>query len=196
MILDHIDNLELPDQLVRKHHNDLVQLRVLAEGLHYLNSMVTGIVEGARVAWAKNPNALPRNVAPQALIRCAFDWYAVSACNFIRLVGWLAHEADNTCPEPHEYVKKVIPAVLTYRNKVAAHFAKASPGRDGAATLVASTLPSLSWINGIPTVGAFRVTIRRQGHLTQSEDWQWSLMQTHRELLPRYWPEQAQQKVT
>ena len=45
IILDHIDTLELPEDLVRKHQNDLLQLDIPSGELHYLNSMVTGIVE-------------------------------------------------------------------------------------------------------------------------------------------------------
>ena len=45
IILDHIGTLELLEDLVRKHQNDLLQLDILSVELHYLNSMVTGIVE-------------------------------------------------------------------------------------------------------------------------------------------------------
>ena len=66
-------------------------------------------------------NAPPLKGVPQGLIACSFHWYATSACNLVRLVGWLGQEQNSK--KADAYVGRVIPNVRIWRNKVAAHFA-------------------------------------------------------------------------
>ena len=72
---------------------------------------------------------------PTGLLSCAFQWYAVSACNYAQLVGWLATHNPEAAKD---YMKKVMPRVSQFRNKVAAHFAITDPRRDNEADLAAS----------------------------------------------------------
>jgi len=188
VILDHVDGLELPAEACKKRHNELVQLDILCAGLQHLNEFVAAQAENMRAALARDPRVRPGRVVPEAVVRCAFDWYAVSACNFVHVIGWLLHEADASLPKPGVYVRRIIPNVLTYRNKVAAHFARSHPRNDGEATLSASTMPTLSWRDGIPVVGGWQVTTRSKGKVTQSPNWRWGLLETHTELGKRYWP--------
>jgi len=187
MILDHKEGLKLAYTKAKKHHNELAQLRVLREGLIYLNTLVTGLMEKGDNANASGSPSLPGGVSPEPLIGCAFDWYSLSACNFVGLIGWLAEKRDHKL---REYIHDVLGSVLIYRNKVAAHFAKVDPhGEDTRATVFASTIPSVSRTDRVPCVGAWKVTTGSHGHVTESVDWRWSLPETHIELAKRYWPE-------
>jgi len=80
------------------------------------------------------------------IIECCFHWYAVSGCNFVKLIGWIAFIEGKSLKEPQEYVKTIIPEVLTWRNKVAAHFAQTfikSNKRDNIAERKASVGPQI-----------------------------------------------------
>jgi len=61
------------------------------------------------------------------LLSCAFQWYAISAYNYVRLVGWLAIRNPKLLGE---YINKVIPTITEYRHKIAAHFAITIPKDD------------------------------------------------------------------
>ncbi len=58
---------------------------------------------------------------PQDLVACYFHWYAVTVCNYAKLVGWLANDGDSI--KAREYMERVLPQVYLWRHKVAAHFA-------------------------------------------------------------------------
>lgn len=190
MILDYINNLSLPDD--PRYGNELSVLRHLATGLRFLNAQVASIEkrkkekvgEKVRVFSFGNDPVLPRAI--QDFIVCAFHWYAISACNYAQLVGWLALPSRT---DQKEYVKAVMLPVKTYRDKVAAHFARADPRKeDNAATLDASVLPSVAFDDDAFYVGAWRITKTVAGVPSSSIDFRWSLTKTHVELTKRYWP--------
>jgi len=43
MIIDHVDRIELADEVVQGNKNELNSLLYLAQGLHFLNKQVKGI---------------------------------------------------------------------------------------------------------------------------------------------------------
>lgn len=55
-------------------------------------------------------------------IAMAFQWYSVSVCSFVNLVGRMVDSSTQ-----RDYVERVCGSVLLYRNKVAAHTAFAEP---------------------------------------------------------------------
>jgi len=191
MILDHIDNLCIPDD--ECYGNEVRSLRTLGIGLAFLNAQVASIEQKVRGTIPPYVRVFsygndPRFAQAMPLIECAFHWYAVSGCNYVGLVGWLAKQIDPGRPDPKQYVRDLIPAVVTYRNKVAGHFAKASPGDDNLATLDASVLHSVAFSDDRFYAGVWRLTQTSQGTRSSSPDMRWSLTKTHTELVKRYWP--------
>ncbi len=193
MILDHIENLSLPDG--PKYFNEVRTLKSLAVGLAYLNNQIAAIEQKVRESISKNVRPCscgndprPKWAPPLDLIVCAFHWYAVSACNYVRLVGWLGQQVCSNRPAPIDYTKDVIPVVVTYRNKVAAHPARVFPKDDNAATLDASVLYSVKFSDVAFYAGCWKITKTSKGVSSTSPDICWSLTKTHVELVKRYWP--------
>jgi len=197
MVLDHVDGLELCDEQAKKHGNELYTLRNLAVGLAYLNHQVAkieratvGPIQGKLKLFSTGniPGIAPETLS---LVTCFFHWYAVSACNYVQLVGCLAKQVDSTKPTPTEYAKTVMPAVLMYRNKVAAHLAMVVPRHDNPADLLATLLFPIVLTDEGFHVGGTRVCFGTAEESQQNQhDLMWFLTKTHRELAKRYWPEE------
>jgi hypothetical protein len=128
---------------------------------------------------------------PMRLITCAFHWYAVSACQYVRTVGAIAYRQDNNRPRPDKYVDSVIPEVLAFRNKVAAHFAGLTLNRrDNKAERLASVVPQLGFEDDSFCVGAFTIRTVTDGKVSNSKSIKaWSIRGVHGELQRRYWPD-------
>lgn len=196
MILDHVDMLELPDSMVGRCGNELCTLWNLAVGLDYLyrqvdkveRAMIDQVQGKLKIMTAGNIPGVPNEML--ALVTCAFHWYGVSACNYAWLVGWLARQADTNRRKPQKYAHDVIPAIVTYRHKVAAHLATVAPGDDTPADIAATLLFPVTLTDEGFHVGGVSVTMTKDGHRTRSKhDFQWNLTATHRELRKRYWPQ-------
>ncbi|MCL4529524.1 MAG: hypothetical protein M1282_08930 [Chloroflexi bacterium] len=120
-------------------------------------------------------------------LSCAFQWYAVSIYNYIRLAGWLAtKDTDFT----NEYVNRVIPKITEYRHKVAAHFAITAPRNDNEADLRASIITNIVYAHGFLRAGALsEILIDENGKDVETKNkTSWSLTKTHQILCQRYWP--------
>ena len=130
------------------------------------------------------------NGMPIPLLTCSFHWYAVSACNYARTIGAIAHRQDNAFPKPPHYVAKVIPDVLAFRDKVAAHFAWATGNKkDNDAERLASVLPPLTFNGDALQVGGLCISVRRGMRVSDSKAIKpWSLTKVHENLRERYWP--------
>lgn len=216
MILDHVDGLKLHDKEVERYFNELRSLRYLSTGLNFLNNQIQELEADiiARIPEGQNAfgNAPELEGIPQDIAACAFHWYSVTACNFVKLVGWLSHEGDSD--NARRYLQRVIPKVYVWRNKVGAHFARIDPRKeDSPADLAASVTFPVGFENGALHTSPFRLMIAsgkpkptphgvpewRWRHLAMSGrqitssrgDMKWSLTDTHRQLALRYWPNQA-----
>ncbi len=193
MMLDHIDKLELSGDAADKYGNELRPLSYLSEGLYYLYKQVKGI----EVTVAPKPNPKMRvsifgNEPQKGLVVCAFHWYAVTICNYVRLIGWLTHGEDKH--QATEYVKRVIPAVYLWRNKVAAHFSITDPQKeDTPADLAKSVMSLISFDDDAYFADSLTLSMRRKGTTSTSrQDMRWSLTHTHENLSTRYWPDSGQ----
>ncbi len=192
MILDHLENLVLPDEEADDHFDARMALARLAGGLYWLNQEVSQIEADLRKEGAVDDiiAGLVGGVLdgkPLALWSCAFQWYAVSACNYAQLVGWLATR-DTALAKA--YAKRVIPRLLNYRNKVAAHFAITDPRRDNEADLAASVMTHVVYLHGRLCAAALSTAVRSGGQqVTISRDLSWSLTLAHERIVPRYWPQ-------
>jgi len=131
---------------------------------------------------------------PQGLLTCLFHWYAVTACQYVRTVGAIACKHGLTSDTPHKYVTKVIPEVLAFRNKVAAHFAWTTKHQqDSEAERQVSIMPPLTFENGIFCVGSLTLTVRKSGKVSGSREIKpWSITEVHADLCERYWPVSAE----
>ncbi len=192
--IDLVESLALSTAEVEAHFNELQSLDYLAQGLEALYRQTTRVEEhvlrqlppGRQAFLFCNAPALAG--VPMGLIACAFHWYAVSACNYVRLVGWLANAGDTK--KASAYVKGVLPAVSLWRNKVGAHFARIDPRGDTPADLAASVLFPVGFFDDAFYVGLLRLRVVQGGQATASRgDMGWSLTHTHRDLCRRYWPE-------
>lgn len=193
-ILDNVMKTGIPEAKRSTYGNELVSLSYLAQGLNYLNMQVLRIEEGVlrnidptkrMIIYGNHPTLRP---IPQGLVASAFHWYAVSACNFVRLVGWLIHDED--CREAQQYVKAVMPPVKMWRDKVGAHFARVKPEkRDSLADLTSSVMFPIAFDDTAFWTGSFNRAVRRSGQSSSSRtDMRWSLTDTHRQLSERYGP--------
>ena len=190
MILDFIDKLELPENEVEDHYDARMALARLGEGLFWIHSEVAKIEIGLRKEASKDNIQIAiaggmLEDKPFGLLSCAFQWYAVSACNYAQLVGWLATRETNSAKK---YVKKVMPRLLNYRNKVAAHFAITDPLRDNEADLAASFMTHIIYVRGRLCAAALTPTVKNNDQeITVSRDISWSLSLAHERLVPRFW---------
>jgi hypothetical protein len=199
--LDHIDNITVPGNVFERPSNEFWALLCLRDGLEFLYRQAVrcdqvakaglGLQEGVEFIGIGNVPGLNR--VPKTLLTCAFHWYAVSACNYVKVVGAIAYRQDNRRPLPALYVEQVIPEVLAFRDKVAAHFAWATRNsKDNEAERLASVLPPLSFVGQSFEVGAFTVGLVNQGKASSSQTIaSWSICAIHERLRNRYWPPQS-----
>ncbi len=200
-ILDHIDNITVLGDVFSEPSNEFWALICLRQGLDFLYQQVTKLdkitqsrlnPDGKKkfVSWGNVPGT---EDLPTPLLTCSFHWYAVSACQYVRTVGAIACKQDNTRPLPPKYVEAVIPEVLAFRDKVAAHFAWSSKhSQDNEAERLASIIPPLSFVEDSWHVCVMQVAKSNGGKLSTSESLKpWSIANVHIELAKRYWPAQC-----
>jgi len=214
MILDFIENLEMPDTLKQKFSNEVQSLRHLQKGLQllylhtkdieqkaqkrvntgaWLESLppeVQKSFKGKDVRFSSAGNSPALKGLPQDKVYCFFQWYSVSACDYVWLTGWIMTQVDSNCPKPWDYVNFVIPDVLWFRDKIGAHRAIARKHKkDTEADRAASVIFQLTFDNGRFWAPSWKLTIRRSGKQSTSTTKQpWSLTETHEKLGERYWP--------
>ncbi len=194
VIIDYIENLQLTDDEESKHFNELRSLNYLAQGLWFLRDQVHNIEAQISSRVDKNKrvrifgNAPEMKGIPQDLVACAFHWYAVSACNYVKMVGWLANNGDST--RARGYMEHVLPQIYLWRHKVAAHFAMIDPRKDdNAADLAKSVMFPISFDDAAFYASSLILTQSSGGKSSTSrQDMRWSLSHTHRRLITRYWP--------
>ena len=199
-VIDYIANLRLSDEQEKEHLNELRSLAYLATGLRFLYEQVQRVEVEVIERLPKDKQVLIFGNSPQMrgisqdLVACAFHWYAVTACNYVKVVGWLANNGDSS--EARKYVERVLPQVFRWRHKVAAHFAVIDPRKDdSAADLAMSVMFPVSFDNDAFYTGSFTLTITKGGKQnTSRQDMRWSLTHTHYDLIARYWPENIPKK--
>lgn len=194
MIIDHVDNLELSDEEAEQYYNELNLLRTLAAGLNFLNHQTRTVEDEVRNRL--DPGKYYRGYGnvpwlegiPRELISCAFRWYSVTVCDYVKIVGWLCNKRDTR--KANAYLRKVIPEVHNWRNKVGAHSAFTDPRGDTPADLfIIGTTWNIGFEDDAFAVGTLTASIRLQeGDSTSRQDRQWSLTHTHQQLSSRYWP--------
>ncbi len=201
-VLDHIENISVPGDPFREPANEYWALICLRDGMELLYRQATRCDEA--VKQRVNPSDAAHFVGggnlpdfhqvPQSLLTCAFHWYAISACQYVRTVGAIAHRRDPGRPRPDVYAQSVIPDVIAFRDKVAAHFAwSTQSNRDNDAERLVSILPPLTFVDDSFYVGELKATVRRSGTVSDSGSIRpWSISKIHEQLRRRYWPNDQQ----
>ena len=192
MILDHIDNLTFDPGDQDYLYEAQMTLGRLSRGLFWLNDAVTAAELQSRIA-AQRENVLVGVVEgvlkdlPIEWLSCAFQWYAVSLYNYVRLAGWLATRDKK---KAIDYVHRVIPKVATYRHKIAAHFAITYPKGDNDADLVSSLMTGIVFAHGYLRAGAVSEIVKdASGNDVESVNkTSWSMTKTHGKMTARFWP--------
>lgn len=194
-ILDHIDNITVPGSVFKNPVNEYWALICLWEGMSFLYHQAKRCDEALRsrvnpddtIKYMSMGNLPEFHDIPKALLTCAFHWYAISACQYVRTVGMIAYKEIG---DVNDYIRKVIPEVLSFRDKVAAHFAwTKSDSRDNKAERMISIMPQITFQDDSFFVGSWKLTSKSSGEATNSEAIKpWSVTKTHEYLCNRYWP--------
>jgi hypothetical protein len=80
-----------------------------------------------------------------------------------------------------------MPKLLSYRNKVAAHFAITDPLRDNEADVAASVKTHIIYVHGRLFAAALTPIMKNNGQeITVRRDISWSLSLAHERLVPRF----------
>jgi len=213
MIIDFADNFDLTQEECNIYSNELYSLKLLAEGLNHLNHIITFCEQKiheqqvqskseslAEKMWYEYTKDTSRSCIweygntptiqgmNKPLIECVFQWYAVSACNFVRTVGSIKKEKDNQQLRPNDYVKSVIPEVKNFRDKVAAHSARiADSKKDNKAERVMSVQPKLGIDDGKLTICPMVLGLKdAKQESTSASMMSWSISEIHKRLTLRY----------
>ncbi len=205
--LDRFEEISVPGDVFRNPSNEYWALLYLWHGLEFLYHQAVrcdniareaiNLPEGTDLVAGGNHPVFER--VPKTLLTSAYHWYAVSACQYVRLVGAIAFREDQKLPEDQrrgrsaasDYVESVIPEVKAFRDKVAAHFAWATRNKnDNDAERVVSILPSVAFAGRSFQVMTFQVGTRRNGKVSDSSAiTPWSIPEVHERLRKRYWPQ-------
>ena len=194
MIIDHIDNVELRDEDAEQYFNEFHTLKYLWTGLSFLNYQVqkmetevnNRLDENYQVFMLGNHPQLKG--IPQDFIACAFHWYSVTACNYVKLVGWIINGGATV--EAHKYLQDILPEVYLWRNKVGAHFAQTAPREeDTPADLAKSVMFPIAFEDDAFYSNSLVLGLKSGDQGSSSrQDMKWSLTHTHKQLVARYWP--------
>jgi len=212
VILDYIEAVDFPDDKVKQYGNEFQSLVNLWRGLNLLYGSALKIEQRAKeqIEQGRVLESMPAEVRKsfegkefryvsagndpvfsglnKGLLYCFFQWYAVSACNYVELIGWLCQQQKLQSSTPRQYVDGVISNVLRFRDKIAAHFARArQDSRDTEADRVASVLYQVGYDDGRFYAPIWKLGLRRKGSKsTSSNEAPWSITETHEALMQRY----------
>jgi hypothetical protein len=164
--LDRIVKILLDERAISKYHNELQVLGGWLDGLQFLYSQIRQLEKYACTRFQSEESDNAATTPPPGLVfgnlSCSFQWYAVTLCNFVELIGAIGWELDSSRKPPREYIKEVIPAVLDYRNKVGAHVSRARRNAANPAEQLLSLLPPSALMNGRYTAGSLATHIKTE----------------------------------
>jgi len=197
-ILDHIDDITVPGNVFQEPVNEYWALICLRHGMEFLyqqahrcdQDVKQQVNPDGKLRFFAGGNFSAFNRVPKSLLTCGFHWYAISACQYVKTVGAIARKFDPNRPLPKDYAETIIPEVIAFRDKVAAHFAWTTKNNhDNDAERLASILPPLTFNDDSFYVGDLTVTLRRGDKESSSQAIKpWSLSKVHEALRERYWP--------
>ncbi len=161
MILDHIENIELLDDFPIKNLHALDYTR---QGLYELALLIRERENDINTRVGHYVTYMAAMMGDdQNKIMNYFNWFSISIINYVRLVGFIdiVNQKQFTREDIMKlenqkiikshcknYIKKVIPKIYLYRNKLSAHHSLTDPfPSDNIATLESSVLNSIVYNN-------------------------------------------------
>jgi hypothetical protein len=196
-VLDHIDRISVNGDVFAEPANEYYLLVCLHAGMEFLYRQAKQCDDAVLQRLNLKPGVkvvgigLPEfDSVPMPLLVSSFLWYAISAFQYALTVGAIAFHNDGSRPKPIDYVKRVMPEILAFRNKVAAHPAwTMNHSKDNDAERFASILPFPTLMHDSFHMSAMKVGITKGGEFSNSEELKpWSICKTHEQLKRRYWP--------
>ena len=207
IVLDHIKNigLDTTDPPLSNTH----ALWDLRAGLHFLACVVrTEEIRLSKELPETPVFAAGSSIDPNGIIACCFNWFSISIVSYLRLVGlidvmsqqgWKSQdirgsEGNRRRIRSHcvEYVKDIVPDILQWRNKIAAHFAVTDPtAEDNLGTLQYCVINPISYSRPYLKAGDLTWTIGTE----ESQLPAWALTQKYEELEKRLWPGVKLQRI-
>lgn len=196
--LDHIDNIIL--DISNPPISNLHALNFMPQGLFSL-AVTVKVEEGKRIKRDGPAKTFEMFGHIPLIIPCTFHWFSTSLVNYIRLIGivdllnkekWKSEDISNPDNKQTikghctDYVKKIIPDIYIWRNKVSAHFAVTDPfSNDNLGTLEASVMNSIVYHTPYFKAGAAKWNTKGE----TSQLLSWSITETYENLTDRYWPD-------
>lgn len=205
IIIDHVDNITF--------NRDAFPIK----NMHALDYTRQGLYELALLV-RKQENIINNNVGHYITYMAAFmgkeqnklmnyfNWFSISIINYVRLVGFIDivnrkqfTREDMIKRENHRiikehcraYIKKVIPEVYTYRNKLSAHHSLTDPFQDdNIATLESSVLNSIVYNNPYLEAAGLKWNSKISPSdeiASATEIRPWRLTKVYDDLTVRYW---------
>lgn len=196
-VLDHVEDIGFDG--TRPPITNLHALDVLPGGMFFAGEIVRSAENYLRNTWG-DAAILGNEVLHSARVVSAFHWFAISATNYARLVallglmdtqGWTPQDLRVPATQRHvkkeckAYTSRVLPQILPWRNKIAAHFAATDPWEDDSvATLERSVMNLLSYQQGRLATDVWRWGSGSELSTTES----WGVTTAFDDLAPRWWP--------
>ncbi len=205
--LDHIDNIQFDPQSspIPNPH----ALFYLSHGL----GILAGYVRKQEIKIIEKHGGNPPLIIAlndseiNPLLHSTFNWFATDLVNYIRLIGFIdglqkgglkykdisyngpesARKEISVKLNDHctNYIKKVHPEILLWRNKVSSHIALIAPRKeDNLGTLESSVMFLVSYSRPYFEAGGFKWVIGED----ESQLPAWNLTKLFEDLRPRYWP--------
>lgn len=196
MQLDVRHPIQLSDELLSRHANNLRTIHGLGTGLNFICGCVARAEAKKRaelqserspgistMQWGSDDE---NDRSHDDLIECMFRWYAVTACDLVRNVAWMAEFPDDDAR--NDYVDEVLGAVKAFRDKVAAHTAGATRNKhDNPAERLLSTFRHITWNHNRYQVGIWGVVRTSGGETSNSKAiGPWGVTTFHEQLSARY----------
>ena len=195
MEIDRAVPIILSEKEFEENAMALRSMRVLGTGITYLYDRIRGVEskffsqllsrdrdEKRCIIYGDSPAF---EGIPIDLIECAFRWYAVSLCDFVRAVTSISDFDETT---RNLYTQEVLGPVLAFRDKVGAHTAGFSRNkRDNDAERGITPGSQVVWDGDRFGVATFSMRINRGGKKSDSSSLQpWRLTERHDQLCVRF----------
>lgn len=202
-ILDHVLGIEYPDDSTKLVHElaidgHLPPITYLAEQLRLKEQQLIEADE-----YPVGALTFPHFSHYEPLTYAMFNWFAISLTSYLRLIamvglvnreGWglrdLLGNHKAVEDECSTYVASIVPAVLQWRHKIAAHPAVTAPRvtnkqSDRLATLIQSFTCPVRMDLGYLEVGGVVYAVEKEKADLQP----WSVTATYEKLTSRFWPD-------
>jgi len=196
MKFDVLEPFSLSEKQIQDDAMVLRTANVLANGLNFLYASIKKTekevlrkitdTHGSQIRIVSVGKTPEMTAVPLELVECAFRWYAVSLCDFVRcatVLGRLISKNDREV-----YAKKILKGIQAYRDKVGAHTAGLTQNRnDNQAERSFTPCIQVSWASDRFAAGEYQMIVRRGNVVSNTSSLEpWRLTEVHEQLCERY----------